>query len=115
MKITRRVALDKDYEFYELVEECELRKAPSIIATIEEIVGIIREGAPHTLEQAEKMVSESEPKEIDMSLIQFAKDGQSATTTKFVDKETWTALNNEMKRRGFKWVSAGKESRWEKA
>lgn len=120
MKITRRIALPDKYEYYELTEECTLRDAPKIIATIEkDIIDVIREGQPHTLEQAKEMAEEvveeaPEAPEPDMSLILFSEDKSSATMKKFVSKEMWAALNETMKARGFKWVTAGKDSKWKK-
>jgi len=121
MKITRRETTEG--VFYTFEEDCNLRDALKIAATMEEIADSIREGAPHTQEQAQEMVEyiQEQPSttddthpSLDMSLIRFAKDGQSATTTKFVGKDTWKLLNAELKRRGFKWISADKDSRWEK-
>ena len=38
-------------------------------------------------------------------------DGDIQTTQR-LDREVWVSINEELKQKGYKWVSAGKQSRW---
>lgn len=41
-------------------------------------------------------------------------EGDTVRTTKYLHPDDWNNINNILKEYGFEWVSAGKESRWQK-
>lgn len=51
-----------------------------------------------------------DPDDVD---IEPGRRGPIVRTTHYLETETWRAINRVMKERGLKWISDGKNSRWE--
>ncbi len=129
IRITRRVALPKDFEFYEIVwtrETNDFDDTHGIIALIEEKVEKIREfteePSPEISPKRRQSMEDTQMSELAYELNKaglnpsiIEEGDNTAKLTAFLkDKDKWIEYNEVMKGLGYKWVKDGKDSRWER-
>ena len=122
IKITRRIALEK-YEFYEIQwTSDDTHKRVDIIDTLEEYVQYIREnmGEPSpeisqtTFTPGTDLIDALNKVFLDPDLVEFIAPNIIKLKGYLKDKDKWNKYNGVFRDAGYKWIGAGKESRWGK-
>ena len=123
--ITRRIVLVKDYEFYENVttsSDTSIENQKKIIADQEEMVQHIKEimGTPSpeistkTFTPGTDLIDALHKAYLDPDLVEFIAPNIIKLKGYLKDKDKWNKYNGVFRDAGYKWVSADKDSRWEK-
>ena len=128
IKITRRIALEK-YEFYEIQwTSDDTHKRVDIIDTLEEYVQYIRKnmGEPSpeisqkTFTPGTDLIDALHKAYLDPDMVEFIDSGNQYEPNiiklkgYLKDKDKWNKYNGVFRDAGYKWIGAGKDSRWEK-
>lgn len=120
IRITRRIALEKMYEYYEVEYTTTLENFEDAVFEVEACVQIVRNqmGEPtpeispksEAIEQGDVFADLQRAGVADLVILK----GDVATLTGWVDEDMFKKIHGILKTAGFERVSAGKDSRWER-
>ena len=132
IRITRRVALIKDYEFYELEIKVQMDWADAVADGINEIIDTFENKVGHirnSIGEPSPEISpkrQSEPTKRDYEEYKKTKndepysdlliyEGNTIKVKHYLkSKDKWGEINTYLKGLGYSWIGAGKDSRWER-